>query len=395
MRHPATTPLASPDRSKGESLSAQREGSRVDSSRHLLVVAAGTGGHVMPGLAVADELQARGWTVSWLGTRAGMERRLVEGRGIAFDAIDFAGLRGKGIKTLLFGGFLLLRALWQSRAIVRMRQPAMVFSTGGYVAVPAGLAATALGRPLALLNADASPLLSLKILRSQAVAIFCGFDGAAARMGGERALVTGNPVRPPIAQIAPPAQRYAGRSGPLSLLVVGGSLGAQVLNEILPLALARIEPARRPGVVHQCGAQHLEATRAAYARAGVAAEVVPFIDDMAARYAAADLAICRAGAITVTELTAAGVPAVLVPFVVKTTAHQRSNAEFLAAHGAAIHLPQAEFTAERLAQVLGELDRDRLQRMAEQARALGKPEATRVVADAIEHIVRSSLKAAA
>ncbi|MFN7509430.1 MAG: undecaprenyldiphospho-muramoylpentapeptide beta-N-acetylglucosaminyltransferase [Betaproteobacteria bacterium] len=395
MRHPATTPLGSPDRSKGESLSAQREGSRVDSSRHLLVVAAGTGGHVMPGLAVADELQARGWTVSWLGTRAGMERRLVEGRGIAFDAIDFAGLRGKGIKTLLFGGFLLLRALWQSRAIVKMRQPAMVFSTGGYVAVPAGLAATALGRPLALLNADASPLLSLRILRSQAVAIFCGFDGAAARMGGERALVTGNPVRPPIAQIAPPAQRYAGRSGPLSLLVVGGSLGAQVLNEILPLALARIEPARRPGVVHQCGAQHLEATRAAYARAGVAAEVVPFIDDMAARYAAADLAICRAGAITVTELTAAGVPAVLVPFVVKTTAHQRSNAEFLAAHGAAIHLPQAEFTAERLAQVLGELDRDRLQRMAEQARALGKPEATRVVADAIEHIVRSSLKAAA
>lgn len=395
MRHPATTPLGSPDRSKGESLSAQREGSRVDSSRHLLVVAAGTGGHVMPGLAVADELQARGWTVSWLGTRAGMERRLVEGRGIAFDAIDFAGLRGKGIKTLLFGGFLLLRALWQSRAIVKMRQPAMVFSTGGYVAVPAGLAATALGRPLALLNADASPLLSLRILRSQAVAIFCGFDGAAARMGGERALVTGNPVRPPIAQIAPPAQRYAGRSGPLSLLVVGGSLGAQVLNEILPLALARIDPARRPGVVHQCGAQHLEATRAAYARAGVAAEVVPFIDDMAARYAAADLAICRAGAITVTELTAAGVPAVLVPFVVKTTAHQRSNAEFLAAHGAAIHLPQAEFTAERLAQVLGELDRDRLQRMAEQARALGKPEATRVVADAIEHIVRSSLKAAA
>lgn len=395
MRHPATTPLGSPDRSKGESLSAQREGSRVDSSRHLLVVAASTGGHVMPGLAVADELQARGWTVSWLGTRAGMERRLVEGRGIAFDAIDFAGLRGKGIKTLLFGGFLLLRALWQSRAIVKMRQPAMVFSTGGYVAVPAGLAATALGRPLALLNADASPLLSLRILRSQAVAIFCGFDGAAARMGGERALVTGNPVRPPIAQIAPPAQRYAGRSGPLSLLVVGGSLGAQVLNEVLPLALARIEPARRPGVVHQCGAQHLEATRAAYARAGVAAEVVPFIDDMAARYAAADLAICRAGAITVTELTAAGVPAVLVPFVVKTTAHQRSNAEFLAAHGAAIHLPQAEFTAERLAQVLGELDRDRLQRMAEQARALGKPEATRVVADAIEHIVRSSLKAAA
>jgi UDP-N-acetylglucosamine--N-acetylmuramyl-(pentapeptide) pyrophosphoryl-undecaprenol N-acetylglucosamine transferase len=362
---------------------------------HLLVVAAGTGGHVMPGLAVAGELQSRGWTVSWLGTQTGMERTLVEARGIAFDAIDFAGLRGKGLKTLVFGGFYLLRAMWQSRAIVKARAPAMVFSTGGYVAVPAGLAATALGKPLTLLNADAAPLLSLKVLKSQASAIFCGFDGAAARMAGERGLVTGNPVRPEIAQIAAPAQRYAGRSGPLSVLVVGGSLGAQVLNETLPQALARLDVAQRPRVVHQCGARHVEATRAAYAQAGVSAEVMPFIDDMAARYAAADLVICRAGAITVTELTAAGVPAVLVPFVVKTTAHQRSNAEFLAAHGAAIHVPQAEFTAERVAQVLRDLDRATLQQMAAKARALGKPEATRVVADAIEHIARVNLKAAA
>ncbi len=355
---------------------------------HLLVVAAGTGGHVMPGLAVAGELQSRGWTVSWLGTRVGMERTLVEARGIAFDAIDFAGLRGKGLKTLVFGGFTLLRAMWQSRAIVKARQPAMVFSTGGYVAVPAGLAATALGKPLTLLNADAGPLLSLKMLKSQASAIFCGFDGEAARLAGERGLVTGNPVRPEIAQIAPPAQRYAGRSGPLSLLVVGGSLGAQVLNDTLPAALAQLDPAQRPRVVHQCGARHVEATRAAYAQAGVTAEVVPFIDDMAARYAAADLVLCRAGAITVTELTAAGMPSVLVPLVVKTTAHQRSNAEFLAANGAAIHVPQGEFTAERVAQMLRDLDRAQLQQMAEKARALGKPDATRVVADAIEHIVK-------
>jgi UDP-N-acetylglucosamine--N-acetylmuramyl-(pentapeptide) pyrophosphoryl-undecaprenol N-acetylglucosamine transferase len=271
----------------------------------------------------------------------------------------------------------------------------MVFSTGGYVAVPAGLAASSLGTPLTLLNADAGPLLSLKMLKSQASAIFCGFDGDAARLAGERGLVTGNPVRPEIARIAPPAQRYAGRSGPLSLLVVGGSLGAQVLNETLPRALAQLDAAQRPHVVHQCGARHVEATRAAYAQAGVAAEVMPFIDDMAARYAAADLVVCRAGAITVTELTAAGVPSVLVPFVVKTTAHQRSNAEFLAAHGAAIHMPQAGFTAERVAQVLRELDRARLQQMAEKARALGRPDATRVVADAIEHIAQVNMKAAA
>lgn len=356
--------------------------------RHLLVVAAGTGGHVMPGLAVAGELQSRGWTVSWLGTRAGMERRLVEARGIAFDAIDFMNLRAKGLKGLLFGGFYLLRALWQSRAILKQRRPAMVFSTGGYVAVPAGLAASAAGRPLTLLNADAGALLSLKLLRSQAAAVFCGFDGEAARLAGERALVTGNPVRAEIAHVPAPAQRYAGRSGALALLVIGGSLGAQVLNETVPAALAIMATGQRPRVVHQCGEQHVEATRAAYARAGVDAEVVPFIDDMAVRYAAADLVICRAGAITVTELTAAGVPSILVPFVVSTTAHQRSNAEFLARHGAALHLPQSDLDAERLAQLLSGLDRTSLQQMAERARELGRPNATRVVADAIEHIVK-------
>lgn len=356
---------------------------------HLLVVAAGTGGHVMPGLAVASELQSRGWTVSWLGTRVGMERKLVEAKGIAFDAIDFSGLRGKGLRTLLFGGFHLLRGLWQSRRIIATRRPAMVFSTGGYVAVPAGLAAGLAGVPLTLLNADAAPLLSLKMLRSQASALFCGFDGDAARQAGDRGLVTGNPVRNDIGRVAVPAQRYAGRSGPLSLLVVGGSLGSQVLNQTLPAALAAIDSTQRPQVVHQCGAAHVEATRQAYAAAGVDANVMPFIDDMAARYAAADLVLCRAGAITVSELCVAGVPAILVPFVVKTTAHQRANAEFLARHGAAIHLPQGEFTAARVADVLRGLDRAQLVTMAQNAQALGRPNATRTVADAIEHIVKA------
>lgn len=358
--------------------------------RHLLVVAAGTGGHVMPGLAVADELRRRGWTVSWLGTRAGMERRMVEPRGIEFDAIDFTGLRGKGLRTMLFGGFHLLRALWQSRAVMRRRKPAMVFSTGGYVAVPAGLAAGLVNAPLTVLNADAAPLLSLRMLASQAAAIFCGFDGEAAQRAGDKGLVTGNPVRADIAALTPPEQRFAGRDGPLSLLVVGGSLGSQVLNQTLPAALAAMTPAQRPRVVHQCGAAHVEATRAAYQAAGVQADVIPFIDDMAARYEAADVVLCRAGAITVSELCVAGVPAILVPLVVKTTAHQRANAEFMASHGAALHLPQTELSAASLANMLTSLDRARLLAMARSAQAIGRPNATRTVADAIEHIAEAA-----
>jgi len=343
----------------------------------------------MPGLAVAETLRARGWSVSWLGTRAGMERSLVEPRGIAFEAVDFAGLRGKGLKTLLAGGFYLLRALGQSLRIMRGRRPAVVFSTGGYVAVPAGLATALLGSPLVLLNADAAPLLSTRLLKTLASAICCGFDGAAARLAGAKGLVSGNPVRPDIAHLDVPAARYAGRSGVLNVLAIGGSLGARVLNETLPTALGLLAAGERPRVVHQCGAANVEATRAAYAAAGVAAEVLPFIDDIATRYATADLVICRAGAITVSELCAAGVPAVLVPFVVRTTQHQRSNAQWLAEHGAAIHVPQEEFSAQRVADLLRTLTRDRLVAMAASARALGRPNAATVVADAIEHIARA------
>jgi UDP-N-acetylglucosamine--N-acetylmuramyl-(pentapeptide) pyrophosphoryl-undecaprenol N-acetylglucosamine transferase len=354
--------------------------------KKLMVVAAGTGGHVMPGLAVAGELQRRGWSVSWLGTQAGMERGLVEPRGIVFRAIDFSGLRGKGLKTLVLGGYLLLRAMWQSRRILRDDRPDAVFSTGGYVAVPAGMAASTLGVPIVLLNADAAPLLSTRLLKPLASGVLCGFDGEAARKAGDKGLVTGNPVRPEIAAVPPPAARYAGRTGPLRLLVIGGSLGAQVLNETVPQALARMPAERRPRVIHQCGARHLDAVRAAYQRAGVEADVVTFIDDMAARYAETDLVIARAGAITVTELAAAGVPAILVPLVVSTTHHQRTNAEFMAAKGAAIHLPQAEATAPRIAELLGSVDRVRLQAMAEAARAVGQPKATATVASVIEKV---------
>lgn len=356
------------------------------SSKRLMVVAAGTGGHVMPGLAVAGELQRRGWSVSWLGTEAGMERSLVEPRGIAFKAIDFSGLRGKGLKTLVLGGFLLLRAMWQSRRIIRSDKPDAMFSTGGYVAVPAGMAASSLGVPIVLLNADAAPLLSTSLLKPLASGVLCGFDGEAAQKAGDKGLVTGNPVRREIADVPAPAMRYSGRTGPLRLLVIGGSLGAQVLNEIVPQALARLPAARRPHVIHQCGAKHLGAVRVAYAQAGVDADIVTFIDDIAARYAEADLVVARAGAITVTELAAAGVPSILVPLVVSTTDHQRTNAEFLAARSAAIHLPQAELTPERLAELLAGLDRARLLAMAEAARVIGKPKATETVAAVIERV---------
>lgn len=353
---------------------------------HLVVVAAGTGGHVMPGLAVAEALRGRGWSVSWLGTKSGMERGLVERHGIAFDAINFSGLRGKGLKTLLLGGFLLLRAMWQSRRLLRARAPKVVFSTGGYVAVPAGLAAGSLGVPLVLMNADAESLLSTRMLTPVAAGVLCGFDGGAAAAAGDKGLVTGNPVRAEIASIASPGQRFAGRSGPLQLLVIGGSLGARVLNEAMPSALARIPAARRPRVVHQCGAGNVEDVRRAYAEADVDADVVPFIDDMARRYAEADVVVCRAGAITVTELAVAGVASVLVPLVVSTTQHQRTNAEFLAERGAAVHLPQAELSAERVASLLESLDRERLVAMATAARAVGRPNATSTVAAVIEKV---------
>lgn len=354
--------------------------------KHLIVVAAGTGGHVMPGLAVAEALRSRGWSVSWLGTRTGLERQWVEPRGIAFDAIDFSGLRGKGAKTLLLGGFYLLRALWQSRALIRSRKPRAMFSTGGYVAVPAGLAASTLGVPLILLNSDAAPLMSTSMLRPVAAAVLCGFEGSALERAGNKGIVTGNPVRAEIAQIKTPAQRFATRSGPLQLLVIGGSLGARVLNESVPNALAMIRSDLRPKVVHQCGAQHVDAVRSLYSAVGVEAEIVAFIDDMPARYSAADVVVCRAGAITVSELAAAGVASVLVPLVVATTSHQRANAQFMAANDAAIHLPQSELNAPRLAELLTTLTRDRLLAMAHAAHSLGRPDATDRVAAVIEKV---------
>ena len=350
---------------------------------HLVIMAAGTGGHIIPGLAVAREMQRRGWSVSWIGTMGGMENKLVPPSGIALDRIGFSGLRGKGPLQTLAGAVRLLQSLWQCLRVLQRRSAQAVLGMGGYVCLPGGLMASLLSRPLLLVNADAELLLSNKALLPFARRVLFGFDGSAAALT-RRAVVTGNPVRKEIEQISPPAERYAGRSGPLRVLVVGGSLGARALNEALPAALGLLPPQERPRVTHQTGSANEYAVSQAYADAGVDAEVLPFIDDMAQRLAGCDVMVCRAGAITVSELCAAGVPALLVPLIVSTTSHQRDNAQYMAGHGAALHLPQSELTPQRLADVLRGLSRESLQNMAVKARALARPDAAARVADQIE-----------
>ena len=345
-------------------------------SRTILIMAGGTGGHIFPGLAVAESMRAAGWEVVWMGAKSGMEARIVPQRGYRMAWIRARALRGKGLLAKLFLPANLLVSFWESaRALFGVR-PDVVLGMGGYVAFPGGMMASLLNRPLAVHEQNAVAGLANRVLAALADKAMVAFPGAL-----KNAEWTGNPVRSEIAALAAPAERFAGRSGPLKLLVVGGSLGAQALNKELPEALALIPAPQRPQVVHQSGEKHLEALRAGYAAAGVQGELVAFIDDMARRYAEADLVICRAGAITVAELAAGGVASVLVPFPHAVDDHQTANARFLAERGAAILLPQSEMSAARLAALIGSLDRARLLDMAEKARSLGRPDAAHVVAE--------------
>jgi len=357
--------------------------------KKLLIMAAGTGGHIFPGLAIADTMRRRGWQVSWLGTTHGMEGELVPRHGIEMDTIAFSGMRGKGLAHTVQGVFRLLAGFAACRSILRRRDPGIVLGMGGYVTVPGGLMARLRGIPLVLVNADAALMLSTRSLVSSAQRVLFGFPADFGAAAG-KALVTGNPVRAEIAALAPPAERYAGRSGPLKILVVGGSLGAKVLNDTLPAALALMPEAQRPLVTHQSGKKNIDALRANYARAQVQAEVVDFIDDMPHRYAEADLVICRAGAITVSELTAAGVASVLVPLLASTTTHQRDNARWMEGQGAAVHLPQAELRPERLAALLHDMTRARCLQMAQAAYRNGRRDANEAIADVLEQLVKAT-----
>ena len=342
----------------------------------ILIMAGGTGGHVFPGLAIADEMRGRGWKVVWMGARSGLEARLVPAQGYPVEWIRAAALRGKGLAAKLLLPLNLLIGFWQSaRAIFRVR-PDVVLGMGGYVAFPGGMMASLLARPLAVHEQNAIAGLVNRVLAGVADKAMVAFPDAL-----KNAEWTGNPVRADIAALAVPAARYAARSGPLRLLVIGGSLGAQALNDAVPKALALFPEHVRPSVLHQAGEKNLADLKKNYQSAGVRGELVAFIEDMARCYAAADLVICRAGAMTVAELAAGGIASVLVPFPYAVDDHQTANARFLADQGAAVLLSQKDLSPEGLAKLICSLDREALAAMAHKAKALGRPDAARVVAD--------------
>jgi UDP-N-acetylglucosamine--N-acetylmuramyl-(pentapeptide) pyrophosphoryl-undecaprenol N-acetylglucosamine transferase len=339
----------------------------------ILIMAGGTGGHIFPGLAVADEMRAAGWDVVWMGGKGGMEERLVPPHGHRTAWIRARAARGKGLLQKLFLPANLLYAFWESARHILRIKPDVVLGLGGYVAFPGGMMASLLNKPLALHEQNAVAGVTNKVLAGVCDKVMQAFPETL--KGAEW---TGNPVRAGIASLDVPEKRFQNRSGPLRILVVGGSLGAQALNEALPKAVSLLD--EKPQVVHQAGEKHLDTLKANYEKAGVQGELVAFIQDMAQRYAEADLVICRAGAMTIAELAAGGLASVLVPFPHAVDDHQTANAKFLADRGAAILLPQTELTPEKLAALIGSLDRPKLLEMAKKARELGKPEAARVVA---------------
>ncbi len=354
------------------------------STPRILIMAGGTGGHVFPALAVAGELEARGAEVSWLGTRHGLEAEVVPAAGLPIDYISISGLRGKGLAGWLLAPWRLTLALVQALRIVARRRPTAVLGMGGFVTGPGGVAAKLSGIPLIIHEQNAVAGLTNRLLSRIADQVLEAFPGV---FPGENVQHTGNPVRGDIMQLDEPVDRYAQRQGRIRLFVLGGSLGAMVFNETLPKALAMMPETIRPEVRHQTGKRNFELTVQRYAEAGVEAELMPFIDDMATEYARADLVLCRAGALTVSELAAAGVPALLVPYPHAVDDHQSANGRYLAEAGAAELLPQSTLSAESLAAVLStycefpERGRERLLDMAQRAKVLAKPEATRCVAE--------------
>ncbi|UCD67294.1 MAG: undecaprenyldiphospho-muramoylpentapeptide beta-N-acetylglucosaminyltransferase [Betaproteobacteria bacterium] len=339
-------------------------------------MAGGTGGHIYPALAVADELKSRGWRVVWLGSRAGMEARIVPDHGYEMQWLRFSGLRGKGPVRMALLPLNLLIAFWQSAAVMFRMRPDVVLGMGGYVSFPGGMMAALFLRPLVVHEQNAVAGLANKVLAMVADRVLTGFPDVLTR-----ARCTGNPVRREICAVEAPDIRFAGRAGALRLLVVGGSLGARPLNETVPAALAIVPEGLRPQVTHQSGRQHFETLRSLYREKDVEADVVAFIYDMAEAYRQADLVVCRAGAITVSELAAAGVASILVPLPHAVDDHQTANARFLADGEAAVLIPQRDLTPRCLADMIAGFTRERLSRMASRARALGRARATEEVAD--------------
>jgi len=356
--------------------------------RCALVMAGGTGGHIFPGLAVAEALRASGWRVHWLGgkgsvDRPSMESQLVPPRGFVFESIDFSGVRGKGPVTLAFLPLRLLKAFWQSVQVIRRVKPDVVVGLGGYIAFPAGMMSVLLGKPLILHEQNSVAGLVNKLLARVADRVFTAFPNVL-----KHAEWVGNPLRPAFTRQLDPAARFAQRRGPLKVLVVGGSLGATALNELVPKALALIPAALRPRVTHQSGARQMEALRANYQSAGVDAELTPFIEDTAQAFADADLIICRAGASTVTEIAAVGAAALFVPFPSAVDDHQTANAKFLVTQGGGWLMQQHDLTPEKLAIMLQKTERLALVQSALQAKNMQKIDATTHLVAACEELAR-------
>lgn len=355
------------------------------SSKRIMIMAGGTGGHVFPALAVAHELKSRGVEVSWLGTRRGIESELIPAAGFPIDYITISGLRGKGLGGWLLAPLRLFVALVQALAVLRRRKPGAVLGMGGFVTGPGGIATKLTGRALLIHEQNAIAGLTNRLLSPLADQVLEGFPDT---FSGRHVQYTGNPVRKDIMQIAAPGERYAKHDGPIRLFVFGGSLGAMVFNQIVPGALAQLPENIRPVVRHQTGKKKLETTRENYTAAGVEAETMAFVDDMAAMYEWADVVLCRAGALTVSELAMAGVPALLVPYPYAVDDHQSANARYLADNDAARLIPQTAMDEQSLSALLREFceapeeGREVLREMANHARAMAKPEATETVVEA-------------
>ncbi|MDP2881720.1 MAG: undecaprenyldiphospho-muramoylpentapeptide beta-N-acetylglucosaminyltransferase [Azonexus sp.] len=343
-------------------------------SKTILIMAGGTGGHIFPALAVAHSMHDAGWRVVWLGNPEGMEARLVPEHGFAMVNLKFAALRGKGLLRKLLLPLNLLKGFWQAQKAIRQVQPDVVLGMGGYITFPGGMMAVLLGKPLVVHEQNSVAGLANRVLAGVADRIVTGFPDVL-----KKGVWAGNPVRPEIAKIAPPAERFAERTGALRVLVIGGSLGALALNEMVPKGMALLAESEQPQIVHQAGEKHIEALKANYAAVGVQAHCVSFIEDMAGAYEWADLVICRAGALTVAELAATGVASILVPFPHAVDDHQTGNAKFLVNVGGAFLLPQTELTPESIA-LIRNYSRGQLLEMAEKARSLAKPDATEEVA---------------
>ncbi|MEY4346421.1 MAG: hypothetical protein RL032_2253 [Pseudomonadota bacterium] len=351
------------------------------SAKCALIMAGGTGGHIFPGLAVAQALRDKGWRVHWLGTPGSMESRLVPSRGFPLELIDFSGVRGKGLRTLVLLPLRLAKAFWQSIQVVRRVRPDVVVGLGGYITFPGGLMSVLLGKPLVLHEQNSVAGMANKVLSAVAKRVFTAFPNVLAK--GQW---VGNPLRAEFLVQAAPEQRFAQRSGRLQVLVVGGSLGARALNTVVPQALALIPEAQRPVVTHQAGEKQIDELRANYAAAQVQATLTPFIDNTAQAFADADLVICRAGASTVTEIAAVGAAAIFVPFPSAVDDHQTRNAQFLVSQGGGWLMPQAEMTPECLAELLQKTERVTLVQLGLAAKKMQKPRATDAVVAACEDL---------